>query len=80
ICFSKRYDDAVNPKANFAAVMTCSDADENCPFIPGADVRIPLTYEDPKVADGTPEEATVYDERLREIGRELLWALAPRNA
>ena len=75
VCFSKRFDDPVNPTAGFAAVMTCSDADENCPFIPGAEVRIPLTYEDPKVADDTPEEAERYDERLRQIGRELIWAL-----
>lgn len=74
-CFSKRYDDPVNPTAGFAAVMTCSEADENCPFIPGAGARIPLTYEDPKVADDTAKEKERYDERLRQIGRELLWAL-----
>lgn len=75
VCFSKRYDDPVNPTAGFAAVMTCSDADENCPFINGAEVRIALTYEDPKVADDTPQEAERYDERLRQIGRDLIWAL-----
>ena len=74
-CFSKRYDDPVNPTAGFAAVMTCSEADENCPFIPGAAKRIPLTYEDPKVADDTLEEAERYDERLRQVGREIIWAL-----
>ena len=74
ICFSKTYDDPINPKAQFAAIMTCSDADENCPFIPGAELRLPLTYEDPKIADDTPQEAACYEERLRQIGREILYA------
>lgn len=75
ICYSKTFDDPVNPKSGFAAIMTCSDADENCPFIPGAEFRLPLTYDDPKNADGTPEEAVRYDERVRQIGREILYAI-----
>ena len=75
-CFSKVYDDPFNPSADFAAIMTCSDADENCPFIPGAVRRFPLTYEDPKVADDTSEETARYDERVRQIGRELFYALS----
>ena len=74
-CFSKTYDDTFNPQSGFAAIMTCSDADENCPFIPGVDLRIPLTYEDPKEADDSPEEASRYDERVRQIGRELLYSM-----
>lgn len=74
LCFSKTYDDALNPISDFAAIMTCSDADENCPFIPGAKLRLPLTYEDPKAADDTPEEANRYDERLQQIGQEILFA------
>lgn len=76
VLFSKVFDDPVNPTEGFAAVMTCSDADENCPFIPGAELRLPLTYDDPKEADDTPGEAARYDERLRQIGRELLFALS----
>lgn len=74
VCFSKTFDDPHNPSQNFAAIMTCSDADENCPFIPGVDLRLPLAYEDPKAADGTPEEAARYDERVRQIGREIGYA------
>jgi arsenate reductase len=33
VCFSKVYDDVANPQSSFAAIMTCSDAEENCPFI-----------------------------------------------
>lgn len=74
-CFSKTYDDPFNPQDHIAAIMTCSDADENCPFIPGVELRLPLTYDDPKEADDTPEETARYDERTRQIGRELLYAM-----
>lgn len=73
VCFSKRFDDAENQVPAFAAVMTCSDADENCPFIPGAEKRIPLRYEDPKAFDGTEEEAARYDERSRQIATEMFY-------
>ena len=74
-CFSKAFDDPFNPEKGFAAIMTCSDADENCPFIPGVELRLPLTYNDPKEADDTPEEAPRYDERARQIGREIFYAM-----
>ena len=76
VCFSKVYDHPRNPRSKFAAIMTCSDADENCPFIPGVELRLALTYEDPKAADGTPEEAARYDERVRQIGREIFYAFS----
>jgi arsenate reductase (thioredoxin) len=74
--FSKRYDDESNPKKDFAAIMTCSHADENCPFIPGATKRIALTYNDPKDFDGTPQEAEMYSQRVQQIGREILYAFS----
>ena len=74
--FSKRYSDPTNPKRDFCAVMTCSQADGACPVISGASARIALPYEDPKVADGTPVEAATYDERSREIGRDLCYAFS----
>ena len=33
IGFSKTYDDTFNPKSEFAAILTCSQADAGCPFI-----------------------------------------------
>lgn len=75
-CFSKVYDHPANPSQDFITVMTCSEADENCPFIPGATLRVPLTYEDPKEADGTPEEAARYDERCRQIAVEMFYAFS----
>jgi protein-tyrosine-phosphatase len=73
--FSKRYDDAANPRQGFAAIMVCSDADEACPFIPGAEKRMAIRYDDPKISDGTPAETATYDERCRQIGREMLFAM-----
>jgi arsenate reductase len=70
--FSKLYNDPPNPERNFAAVMTCSDADDNCPFIPGADIRIPLHYTDPKKSDGKANESNIYDERSLQIANEML--------
>ena len=69
--FSKIYADPPNPKTDFAAVMTCTHADENCPFIPGADKRISLPYEDPKSYDKTADEGKMYDERSIQIATEM---------
>lgn len=74
--FSKRYDDPGNPSRDFVAIMTCSEADQECPLVAGAALRISLPYEDPKVADDTPEEAARYDERSRQIGAEMLYLFA----
>ena len=58
--FSKLYDDKSNPSSNFAAILTCTQADQGCPFIHGANQRILLPYEDPKRADHQPDCAEVY--------------------
>ncbi|WP_323755867.1 protein-tyrosine-phosphatase [Roseivirga sp.] len=71
--FSKKFDDAINPAEDFAAIMTCSDADANCPFIAGAEKRIPVKYDDPKLYDGTSEEAAKYAERSRQIATEMFY-------
>lgn len=74
--FSKLYDNPENTASGFAAVMTCSDADENCPFIPGTEMRIPVRYEDPKEFDGTSEEAFRYDQRSRQIASEMFFVFS----
>jgi arsenate reductase len=73
VCFSKKWDDPSNPKSGFAAIMTCSDADEACPVIPGAALRAPVRYDDPKISDDTPGEKMAYDERCRQIATEMLY-------
>lgn len=75
-CFSKTYDTPENPTSQFAAVMTCSDADKNCPLVAGAQERFSVTYDDPKAFDGTLMEVEKYRERVRQIGREMLYVFS----
>ena len=76
IGFSKTYDDAFNPESGFAAIMTCSQADGGCPFIAGAEKRIPITYEDPKAFDNTREKAEKYQERSLQIATEMFYVFS----
>lgn len=76
IAFSKVYDQSPNPTENFAAIMTCSHAEENCPFIPGAEKRFAITYTDPKEADDSPAESQTYDARCRQIATEMLYVFS----
>jgi hypothetical protein len=76
MCFSKCVDDPANPAEDFAALMTCAEADRACPSVRGAAARIAIPYDDPKVADGTPEQAARYDERTRQIATEMLHVFA----
>ncbi len=73
--FSKEYADAANPQQDFAAVMVCSSADEACPFVEGADLRVAVPFLDPKVSDDTPEEGATYLAKSEEIGREMVWLM-----
>ncbi len=76
VCFSKVYDDPKNPQSDFAAIMTCSDAEENCPFIPGVELRIGTTYNDPKVFDNTPQQDEMYSQRCKQIALETLYVFS----
>lgn len=74
--FSKKYDDPFNPESGFCAVMTCSSADQGCPFIAGADKRIPVRYEDPKMYDGNAEMDEKYLQKSLEIGQEMFYVFS----
>jgi len=74
--FSKKYDSDTNPKHGFGAVMTCSQADHNCPVVLGSALRVSTPYDDPKDFDSTPQEAAKYKERVHEIGREVLYTFS----
>ena len=74
--FSKKYMDVPNPTIDFAAVMTCSHADEVCPFVAGAEARISTPYDDPKTSDGTPQQEEVYAKRCKDIATELLYVFS----
>ena len=76
IGFSKKYDSPFNPISGFAAIMTCSQADGGCPFIAGAEKRIPITFEDPKESDGKANQQEVYFDRSLEIAKEMFYVFS----
>lgn len=80
IGFSKKLDDDFNPKTKFAAIMTCSHTDGGCPFVVGAEKRIPITYIDPKEFDNTPLQTEKYNERSIQITTELFHVFPQINS
>lgn len=76
IGFSKKYEDDFNPKSSFAAIMTCSSADEGCPFVFGSEARISVRYDDPKAFDGTELMDLKYEERSLEIASEMFYVFS----
>ena len=79
IGFSKTIEAPFNPSSEFAAIMTCSSADQGCPVLLGAEKRIPLTYEDPKAFDHTPQQMEKYQERSLQIATEMKYVFANLN-
>ena len=71
--FSKLYTDPVNKANSFAAITTCSDAEENCPFILNAKKRIFLQYDDPKLFDNLPNKMEKYFDCSFQIASELFY-------
>ncbi|HEX7366554.1 MAG TPA: protein-tyrosine-phosphatase [Pelobium sp.] len=76
IAFSKKYDASFNPSSNFAAILTCTEADGACPFIAGAEQRIALPFEDPKAFDNTEKQVQKYEERSLQIAAELFYVFS----
>lgn len=69
--YSKVYPEALPQGEKFVAILTCAHAEANCPFIPEAEARFSLKYEDPEKADGTDHERQTYAERNRQIALEM---------
>ena len=69
--FSKLYNDSENPKNEFAAIMTCSDAEKNCPLVEGSEIKFSLPYEDPKKYDMSKIEKTEYKKTSEKIASEM---------
>lgn len=76
IGFSKNYDSPFNPVAEFAAILTCASADKGCPFIAGAEKRIPIPFQDPKIFDNTVQQTEKYQERSIEIATTFLYVFS----
>lgn len=74
--FSKVYNSGSNPQKDFAAMICCSHADQNCPLVLGAAARFPIHYVDPKVSDGTDMETATYDARCHQIAREMFYLVS----
>ncbi|MEZ4979233.1 MAG: protein-tyrosine-phosphatase [Chitinophagales bacterium] len=72
---SKRLDHLTLPN-RYIAVMTCSDADKNCPLTFRATAKVSLPYEDPKIYDNTEEEDSRYLERAYQIGEEMFYVFS----
>jgi arsenate reductase len=79
ICFSKAYFDDFNPKNNFGAIMTCTNADKGCPMVFGAEARFPIKYDDPKAFDGTELMNEKYTERSIQIASEMYYVFSQVN-
>lgn len=76
IGFSKTLDHDFNPSSGFAAIMTCTQADEGCPLVFGAEIRFSIPFEDPKAYDATAQQSEKYQERSRQIARELYYVFS----
>ena len=74
--YSKLYNADSNPNEDFIALMCCSKADKTCPVVQGASSRYAIHYVDPKICDDTTEERSAYDERCREIAREMFYIMS----
>lgn len=69
--FSKFYYNFENPKNEFAAIMTCSDAENNCPVVEGSEIKFSLPYEDPKKYDKSKNEKNEYKKTSETIASEM---------
>ncbi|OJJ22809.1 protein-tyrosine-phosphatase [marine bacterium AO1-C] len=74
--FSKEYTHKTNPQNQFAAIMVCTQADEGCPFVIGAEARFSIPYDDPKAFDHTELAQAKYAERSQEIAREMFYVMS----
>lgn len=80
IGFSKKIDDEFNPKSKFIAIMTCDSANEACPIVIGAEDRIPITYNDPKIFDNSTLQAEKYKATSMQIATELFYTFSLINS
>lgn len=73
IGFSKKIDNEYNPKEEFCAILTCDSANESCPIVVGAEARIPILFQDPKVFDNSEFEILKYEERCRQVATDMYY-------
>lgn len=71
LLYSKNFEDITSQLPSFAAVMVCSEAETNCPYVPGAEKKILLPYHDPKIFDGTDHAVDEYLKVAKQIREEM---------
>ncbi|HLV41305.1 MAG TPA: hypothetical protein VKY37_03410 [Brumimicrobium sp.] len=76
IGFSKRWDDKFNPNDSFCAVMTCSEADGDCPVVVGSEKRVPIHYLDPRAFDNSPSKMEEYSKTSLKIATEMSYVFS----
>jgi protein-tyrosine-phosphatase len=77
--YSKTVNEIPEQKNGFIAIMVCSDAEENCPFIPAAKARIALQYTDPKMYDGSEKASEEYKKTSKQIAAEMAYLFSTIN-
>ena len=73
--YSKVYNSKLNPSKHFIAITTCSDADQMCPVIKGADKKVFLPYPDPRTSDQTGLEKKTYGKINAVIAKEMFYLM-----
>lgn len=71
LLYSKNFEEVTSKLKFFAAVMVCSETETNCPYVFGAEKKILLPYNDPKIADNTPHPLNEYIKVAQQIQEEM---------
>lgn len=71
LLYSKNFEDVTKSLNQFAAVMVCSETETNCPYVPSAEKKILIPYDDPKVADNSANPLEVYLKVAKQIEEEI---------
>lgn len=75
--FSKKIESVINPINGFMAILTCAEANEACPHVLGAQIRISLPYDDPKLREVDEQLVQIaYQKTNLEIAREMFYVLS----
>ncbi len=74
-CFSKKYNSDYNPNKNFISIITCSEADKECPVVKGADKKIFIPYKDPRFSEGSVLKKRIYDQCCFNIAQEMFFIM-----
>lgn len=71
LLYSKNFEYITSQLPSFAAVMVCSEAETNCPYVPGAEKKFLLPYNDPKIFDDTDNAVEEYLKVAKQIREEM---------